>query len=50
MESVDPERRRLREVEWRYSRQCTYLDSNRIRIVSFDAGRVTGRFSGVYHD
>ena len=29
MESVDPARRGLREVEWRYSWQCTYIDSNR---------------------
>jgi len=50
MESVDPARRGLREVEWRYSRQCTYIDSNRIRNVHFDAGRVTRRFSGVYYD
>jgi len=50
MESVDPARRGLREAQWRYSRQCTYLDSNRVRIVSFDAGRVARRHSGVYYD
>jgi hypothetical protein len=50
MESVDPARRGLREVQWRYSRQCTYIDSNRVRILSFDAGRVTERHSGVYYD
>jgi hypothetical protein len=50
MESVDPARRGLQDVRWMYSRQCTYIDSNRIRIVSFDAGRVTRRYSGVYYD
>jgi len=50
MESVDPQRLQLLEVQWRYSRQCTSLDSNRVRIVSFDGGRVTERHSGVYYD
>jgi hypothetical protein len=50
MESVEPAKDSLGEVEWRYSRQCTYIDSNRMRNVYFDAGRVTRRFSGVYYD
>ena len=50
MESADPANHSLGEVEWRYSRQCTYIDSNRIRNVYFDAGRVTRCFSGVYYD
>ena len=50
IESVDPARWGLREAQWTYSRQCTYIDSNRVRNVYFDAGRVTRRFSGVYYD
>lgn len=49
IESVDPARWGFREVEWRHARQCTYIDSNRIRNVYFDAGRVTV-LSGVYYD
>ena len=50
MASVDPARHGLLDVRWMYSRQCAYIDSNRVRIVSFDAGRVTERHSGVYYD
>jgi hypothetical protein len=50
MESVDPGRVQLRKVFWIYARQCTQLDSNRIRVVSFEADRVTERHSGVYYD
>ena len=50
MESLASLRSEFQETRWDYSRQCTPLDSNRIRVVFFDAGRVTRRFSGVYYD
>lgn len=38
------------DVRWIYARQCTYIDSYRMRVVHFRAGRVDRLGAGVYYD
>jgi hypothetical protein len=50
MSTVSAFHSQIVEEEWIYSRSCLPDDSKRIRRVSFRAGRVSGRGSGIYYD